>query len=443
MSREKGEPAALPFYKRALELDPNFARAYASLGSVEYNMNQVSLAIQDYKRAYELRDRVSERERYYIETAYFAVVTGEIEKADRSYSQWILDYPGDYAAHGNLAHNYIVLGQYEKAIEEARASIRIAPASAAGYTLLIGGLLSLNRIEDVKTALDQSQERKLGGPSLRLARYALAFLQNDPARMQEQVNWAIGKPGAEDLMLSTQSDTEAYFGRLAKAREFSQRAVDAATRADSRESAAVWRANEALREAEFGNAAQARKVAAQAMALSAGRDVQILAALTFARAGDPAAAQKLADQLDRESPLDTMIQGYWLPTIRAAIELDRNNSQKAIDLLQATIDYDLGQPTQFQCGTMYPVYVRGLAYLQKGQGQEAAVEFQKFKDHRGLLLNFPLGVLARLQLARAWTLTGDKGAAQKAYDDFFALWKNADADMPVLKGARTAAARLR
>ncbi len=442
MSREKGEPAALPYYKRALELDPNFARAYASLGSVYMNLAQTSLGITDYKRAYELRDRVSERERYYIETLYFTVVTGEIEKADRSYSQWLLDYPGDYAAHGNLGRNYIVLGQYEKAIEETRASLRITPNSAAGYSNLIGALLPLNRFEDTKTAVEETQQRKLDGPTLRLGRYALAFIQNDPAGMQEQVNWASGKPGVEDLMLSAQSDTEAYFGHLGKAREYSQRAVDSATRADARETAAMWRANEALREAEFGNAVEARKAVGQALSLTESRDVDIVTALSYARAGDPAGAEKLADKIDRESPLDTMIQGYWLPTIRGAIEVDRGNPQKALDLLQSASNYELGQPAQFECGTMYPVYVRGLAYLKKGQGQEAAVEFQKFNDHRGLLLNFPLGALAHLQLARAWTLAGDTGAARKAYDDFFAVWKSADADIPILKEAKAAAAKL-
>ncbi len=442
-SREKGEPAALPYYKRALELDPNFARAYASLGSVYSNLDQVSLGIENYKKAYELRDRVSERERYYIETVYFTVVTGELEKADRSYTQWLLDYPGDYVAHGNLGHNYFVLGQYEKAIEEMRASLRISPNSVAAYSNLIGADLSLNRFEDVKNALDETQKRKLDGPTLRLARYFIAFLQNDPAAMQEQLNWSSGKPGAEDMMLSTQSDTEAFYGHLAKAREFSQRAVDSATRADARETAAMWRANEALREAEFGNAAEARKMAAQALALTAGRDVQILAALSYARAGESAAAEKLANQIDRESPLDTMIQGYWLPAIRGAIELDRGNAQKALDLLQPAANYELGLPSQAQCGVMYPVYVRGLAYLSKGRGLEATIEFQKYLDHRGLFLNFPLGALAHVQLARAWTLAGDKGAAQKAYDDVFQIWKDADSDISILKEAKAASAKLR
>jgi ATP/maltotriose-dependent transcriptional regulator MalT len=205
----------------------------------------------------------------------------------------------------------------------------------------------------------------------------------------------------------------------------------------------MWRAYEAGREAEFGNVAQARKAAAQAMELAPVRDVQILAALALARAGDPAAAQKLADQVDRESPLHTMIQGYWLPVIRATIELDRGNVQKAIDLLQPASNYELGQPPQAQSRVMAPVYVRGLAYIRKGNGQEAAIEFRKYLDHRGLYLNYPLGALAHLQLARAWTLTGDKAAAQQAYKDFFDLWKDADQDIPILKEAKAAAAKLR
>ena len=443
MSREKGEPAALPYYKRALELDPNFARAYASLGSVYSNLSQASLGIENYKRAYELRDRVSERERYYIETVYFSVVTGELEKADRSYSQWLLDYPGDYAAHGNLGHNYNILGQYEKAIEELRASMRIVPNSVAGYSNVLQSLISLGRFEDAKTAIDETQQRKLDGPPLRLGRYFLAFVQNDAAGMQEQMNWSSGKPGAEDMMLSTQADTEAFAGHSAKARELAQRAVDSATRADARETAGIWRVYSAMREAEFGNAAEARKQAAQALTLTAGRDVEILAALAYARSGDPATAQKMADKIDRESPLDTMIQGYWLPAIRAAIELDKGNAEKAIDLLQPATNYELGQPPQAQCGVMYPVYLRGLAYLSKSRGQEASIEFRKYLDHRGLYLNYPLGALAHYQLARAWLLAGDKDAARKAFDDFFTAWKSADSEIPVLKDAKAAYSKLR
>jgi len=443
MSREKGEPAALPYYKRALELDSNFARAYASMGAVYYNLDQVSLAIADYKKAYELRDRVSDRERYYIETLYYSNVTGEIDKANRSYLQWISEYPEDYVPHGNLGLNYITIGQYEEAIEETLASLRIAPNSVGSYSNLIGSYLSLNRLDDAKAALAQAQQRKLDGPTLRLAMYAIAFLQKDGPTMQQEVSWATGRPGAEDLLLSTQSDTEAYYGRLSKAREFSQRAIDSAEHADAPESAALWQANAALREAEFGNAEQARDQIARALKLNSGRDVEILAALTKARAEDPAGAEDMANKLDRDYPLDTMIQDYWLPSIRAAIELDRSNPQKALDLLQPAATFELGEPQQFQFGTMYPIYLRGEAYLLKGLGQEASVEFQKILDHRGLVMNFPLGTLARFQMGRAKGLSGDRASAKLAFSDFLALWKDADAGVPVLERAKAEYDKLR
>jgi serine/threonine protein kinase/Flp pilus assembly protein TadD len=441
-SREKGESAALPFYKRALELDGNFAQAYSSMGAVYSNLGQPSLATAAYKKAYELRDRVSERERFDIETKYFSNVTGELEKADHSYSQWLLDYPGDYLPHGNLGVNYITLGQYEKAVEETRASLQIKPNSAAGYANLIGAYCALGRLEDAKSAWEQSQNRKLDGPTLRLARYELAFLLKDDTSMKEQLDWAAGKPGAEDMLLSAQSDTEAYHGRLGPANDLSKRAVDAAKHADAVETAAAWQANEALREAEFGNSAAARQAAAAALALSGGRDVELLAALAFARSGDAAKAQQLADKIDRETPLDTMIQGYWLPTIRASIALAGGDGKKAVELLRAASPYELGQPPQFQSSTMYPIYVRGQAFLKQGLGQQAAVEFQKILDHPGLVVNFPLGTLARLELGRARALGGDKGAAKVAYEEFFSEWKDGDANLAILREAKSESGKL-
>jgi len=402
----------------------------------------MSLAIDNYKKAYELRDRVSDRERFYIEANYFSYVTGEIEKANRSYVQWIQDYSSDYVPHGNLGLNYITLGQYEKSVEEMKVSLQITPNSVAGYSNLTGAYLSMGKLDEAKAALDQSETRKLDGPSLRLARYALAFLKKDDAGMAQQAAWAAGKPGAEDLLLSMQADTEAYHGRLVKARELSQRAVDSATHADAAETAAIWRVNGALREAEFGNSANAKKMADQALSLSNGRDVELLAALVYGRAGDSAKSQKLADKLDREFPVDTIIQGYWLPTLRAAIELDKGNAKHAVELLQPASNYELGEPPQFQCGTIYPAYIRGLAYLKLGQGEQAGVEFQKFREHAGLLLNFPLGALAHLQEARAKALGGNQGAARTQYEAFLELWKDADGDVPVLKEAKVEAGKL-
>jgi eukaryotic-like serine/threonine-protein kinase len=441
-SRVKGPSAALPFYKRALELDPNFAQAYASMGAVYTNLGQPSLATAAYKKAYELRDRVSERERFDFESRYYSQVTGEIEKADHSYTQSLMDYPGDYIAHGNLGADYLSLGQYEKAVEEMRAVLHIEPNNMGAYANLISAYCSLFRLEDAKTAWEQSQVRKLDGAPLRLARYALAFLQHDDTAMKEQVDWSAGKPGAEDLLLSSASDTEAYAGRFAAANALSERAVDSAKHDDALETAASWKANEALRNAEFGNTAGARQAATEALAMSAGRDVEIVAGLALARAGDTAKAEQLADKLDRDSPLDTMIQGYWLPTIRGAVALSKGDGKKAVELLQPALTYELGQPLQFQVSTLYPIYVRGQAFLKQGLGQQAAAEFQKIIDHPGLVVNFPLGSLARLEIGRARAMGGDKASAKQSYDTFFGVWKDADPTTPILKEAKAEYAKL-
>src|SRR5277367_356356 len=441
-SRAKGPSAALPYYKRALELDGNFAQAYASMGAVYTNLDESSLATAAYKKAYELRDRVSEPERFDFESRYYSQVTGEMEKADRTYSQWLMDYPGNYIPHGNLGANYISLGQYEKAVEEMRAVLHIEPNNMGAYANLIGAYYSLLRLEDAKRAWDQSQIRKLDGAPLRLARYALAFLQHDNTAMKEQLDWSVGKPGAEDLLLSAASDTEAYAGHFAAANALSDRAVDSAKRGDAMETAAGWKANEALRNAEFGNTAAAREAATEALAMSSGRDAEIVAGLALARAGDTAKAEQLADKLDRDFPLDTMIQGYWLPTIRGAAALSKGDGKKAVELLQAASTYELGLPGPFQVSTMYPIYVRGQAFLKQGLGQQAAVEFQKIIDHPGLVVNFPLGSLARLEIARARAMSGDKAAAKQSYDAFFSVWKDADPTTPILKEARAEYAKL-
>jgi tetratricopeptide (TPR) repeat protein len=258
--------------------------------------------------------------------------------------------------------------------------------------------------------------------------------------MGEQVAWAAGKPGAEDMLFSAQSDTEAYYGRFAKAREFSQRAIASAKHSDAPESAAAWRANEAIREVEIGNPSGARKETGEALALSSGRDVEVVAALTLARAGEAAQAGKLATKLNHEFPLDTMMQNYSLPTIQAAIDLEKNNARGAIQILQVATPYELGSPS---FGNLYPVYVRGLAYLKLGQGQRATAEFQRMLGHRGIVGNFVLGALAHLQLGRAQAMMGDKEAARNSYQNFFALWKDADPDIPILHAAKVEYADLK
>jgi serine/threonine protein kinase/Tfp pilus assembly protein PilF len=446
LAREKGDTDALPLLKRAVELDPNFARAYASLGIRYNNLGQASLAIENVRKAYELRDRVSERENYYISCTYFTLVTGELEKAIRQYELWIRDYPRDYVAQTNLAVNYFTIGQFERAAAVTREALRLEPASILGYNNLGVAYFSMNRLDEAKSTFDEALAQKLDGPYLRQSMYYLAFLRSDAAGMEQQFAWAMGKPGAEDILLSAESDTEADHGHLLKARQLSTQAEESAKKNDSKETAAFWQGNEALREVEFGNAADGLKQAREALALAPGRDVKVQAALALARGGDVTAAQKLVDALNLEFPLDTLIQNYWIPTVRAAIALQRHNSAQAIEILRACVPYELADPPPFSSGTMYPAYLRGQAYLgaanSLGNGTLAAAEFQKIVDHPGVIVNFPLSALSHLGLARARALARDSAGARTAYQDFFALWKDADPDIPILKQARAEYAKL-
>jgi tetratricopeptide (TPR) repeat protein len=273
--------------------------------------------------------------------------------------------------------------------------------------------------------------------------YALGFIEKKQADMDQELAWAKGKPGAEDFLLTIASDTEAYYGRNHKARDISRRAVDSAAHNGQKETAVLWQMEVALREAELGNSAEARKQVGTALALVSHYDTQILSALVLARVGDSAQAAKLADEFARQYPQDTLVNSYWLPVIRAAIELSRNHGDKAIEVLQATGPYELGSPPFPSVGaTLYPVYVRGLAYLRLGRGKEAAGEFQKIIDHPGVVVNFITAALAHLGVARAYALQGDTAKSRTAFDEFFTLWKDADPDIPILKQARAEYAKL-
>jgi ATP/maltotriose-dependent transcriptional regulator MalT len=296
--------------------------------------------------------------------------------------------------------------------------------------------MALNRLDDAQATFDRAKGMKLYSGSVRLFTYYLMFLRGDTTGMQQQLDWGAGKPGDEDPLLSAQSDTEAYYGRLAKARDFSRRAADSALRVDSKETAALWQVNGALREAEFGNAAVARQNVAAALATSPGRDVKVLASLALSRAGDTARAKTMIDELEKTNPFNTVLKVYWLPTLKAAIDLAKGNSAEALVSLEAAAPYEQGQPPPAQFGTLYPAYLNGYAYLAAHNGTAAAAEFQKFLDHRGLVVNFPLATLARVGLGRAYTLSGDKTKAKAAYQDFLNLWKDADPDIPILKEAK-------
>jgi tetratricopeptide (TPR) repeat protein len=438
----RGDAEAISFYRRAIELDPNFPMAYALLGLSYANLQQPSRAAENLKKAYELKDRVSEKEKLRISANYFYVVTGELEKEAQTYQLWVQSYPRDSVPHGNLGANYAALGQYEQAIAETRIAQDLEPNRVTNISNLSLMQMALNRLDDAQATFDRAKGMKLDSGAVRLFTYYLMFLRGDTTGMRQQLDWAAGKPGDEDPLLSAQSDTEAYYGRLTKARDFSRRAADSAMRADSRETAALWQVNGALREAEFGNAAVARQTVAAALATSPGRDVKVLASLALSRAGDTAHAQTMMDELAKTNPFNTVLKLYWLPTLKAAIDLAKNNSAEALVSLEAAAPCEQGQPPPVQFGTLYPAYLRGYAYLAAHNGTAAAAEFQKFLDHRGLVVNFPLASLARVGLGRAYTLSGDKTKAKAAYQDFFNLWKDADPDIPILKEAKAEYAKL-
>jgi eukaryotic-like serine/threonine-protein kinase len=439
--RAKGNAEAIPFYKRAIELDPNFAVAYASLGLVYGNLGQASLAAENIKKAYELRDRVSEREKYRISALYYDKVTGELEQTIQVYELWGKSYPKDVVPPGNLAVIYGYLGQIDKSLAATEESQQLAP-DAIGYSNLAGAYVALNRLDDAQRTIDDAQKHNLTSDFLHLSIYQLAFLKGDDAGMERQVAWAAGKPGTEDFLLSFQSDTEAYYGHLSKARDFSRRAVDAAVRADSKETAAIWQMNAALREAEFGNLDAAKQDLSAALKLSAGRDVQMLSALALARSGESARAKTVTEQLEKSYPSETLLKVYWLPTIKAAIELNASQAAQALVSLEAAAPYDIGSPPPFQVATLYPAYLRGQADLLAHNGAAAVTEFQKLLDHSGFTVNFVTASLVHLQMGRAYATAGDTAHAKTAYQDFFAQWKNADPDIPVLKQAKAEYAKL-
>jgi tetratricopeptide (TPR) repeat protein len=442
---EKGDTAAIPFYKRAIDLDPNFALAYTGLAVAYGNLRETDSAKENYQKAYDLRGRVSVREDYIISAYYYNDVTGEIEKANQTYQLFSQAYPRAWTPHNNLGSNLAALGQWEKGLSETLEANRLSPESGTPYGNLVEYYCRLNRLGEAKATYQRALANRLDVPDLHIYRYGVAFLEGDTPEMQHQANWFVGKLGLEDISLSFQSDTEAFSGHLAKARELSQRAMDSAQRAGERETAAKRELNAALREAEFGNPVQARSQTSVALALSSARSARILAALVLARAGDPDRAQKMADELQTQNPLNTKINFYWEPVIRAAVQISRNNPGKAIEILHATETYELGVPGPLpEIGVLlYPAYLRGEADLMLHEGRAATAEFQKFLDNRSMVINSPLGPLARLKLARAYAMQHDVGKAKAAYQDFLTLWKDADPDIPILREAETEYGKLR
>jgi serine/threonine protein kinase/Flp pilus assembly protein TadD len=446
----KGNTAALPFCKRAVELDPNFAYAYNNLAVMHFNLNEPGLAAEYSRKAYALREKVSERERFSIQGFYFLNVTGELEKAAQTYELWQQTYPRNSVPYTNLGALFSYLGNYEKALSEYGEALRLEPNNVLNYSNLGAAYTVLNRLDEAEALYKEADDRKLENESLFANHYQLAFLKGDGAQMERFASAAMGKPGVEDLLLANQADTAAWYGKMKNARELTRRAMDSAETNNAKETAAFYQAESALREVEVGNREQARTDANAAMKLAPNRDVRSMAALALARAGDTAAAEKQAAELVKTFPLDTLVQRYWLPTIRAAVAKHKD-SNRAVELLKETSAIEFCTPTNLTI-FLVPVYVRGEAYLAQSEGDQAATEFQKFIDHRGLMGNFPWGALARLGLARTYALQAQsaqaagaepaRAKARAAYQDFLTLWKDADPDIPILKQANAEYAKL-
>jgi tetratricopeptide (TPR) repeat protein len=437
----KGNTTALPYYKRAVELDPNFAIPYVAMSAVYSSLSEVGRAADTARRAYDLREKVSERERLGIEGVYYLQATGELEKAAQTYEMWQQIYPRDNAPYTDQAFIAASLGNWEKTLEECREAIRLEPNDVLNYANLGNAYANLNRLDEAEAVYKQAKERKLEGETLLAGRYLLAFQKGDASQMAELLSASMGKPGTEDLLLATQADTEAWYGKLKRANELTHRAMDSAQHNDAKETAATYQAAAALREVGSGDRVQARAEADSALKLAPNRDVRAIAALVLARAGYTARAEKLVAELDETLPQDTLVQRYWLPTIRAAISMQGKDPKRAIELLKIAGTIEFGQPTGLAV-YLCPVYLRGEAYLMLKDGSAAATEFQKFIDHRGLVSNFLWGGLARLGLARAYTMQGNTVKASAAYQDFLTLWKDADPDIPILKQAKAEYAKL-
>lgn len=451
---EKDPAAALPYFQRAIQLDPNFAMAYSDLGDAYASLYELGRARECYARAFELREHASELEKMRITAGYHQTVTGELDKAAEISQEQVASYPRDDRGYFTIGIVYGQQGRYEKAAEVTRKGLDLLPDDVGLHENLTWYLLALQRIDEAQQTIQQAKARKLDDFGLYQGGYALAFLRGDLQAMQEQAAWFANQPEYETFGHSLESDTAAFGGHLKEARKLTGQAVESARRVDGIEKAAVWQANAALREALFGNTEEARRAANEALRFApACQGAEAEAALALAIAGDAVQADLLAQDLNRRYPLDTQIQTIWLPTIRAQLALGKKDPAEGIDRLQGAGPTELGNllfAENISC--LYPVYVRGEAFMAAGQGSAAAAEFQKILDHSGIVWNCSTGALARLGLARAYALQARTAhgpeadaahtRAVTAYRDFLNLWKDADADIPMYKQAKSEYARL-
>ena len=438
---EKGDSASLPFYQKAVELDPNFASAYLSLALTYANLGELTRSAEYAHKAYDLRNKVDEQERLTIEAFYYEFATGELDKAAQVYRVWQQTYPTEHVPYVNLGIISGTLGNWNEALQDDLEAMRLDPSHVNRYANLAADYIALNRFGEAEAVVKQAESRKLESEELFQARYALAFVTEDTNEMARVSSAAFAKPGSEAALLALQADAEAWYGKFRNARALTQRAIDSAKHNDAPESAAGFQAVAALREVEAGNRQLALEGVSAALKLAQNRDVRAISALVLARAGQQTAAEKSIAELDKAYPLDTLVQKYWLPTIKAAIGLSNKDARQAVELLQVTTSIELGQPSNLS-PVLCPVYIRAEAYRAMHDGAAAGADFQKFIEHRGLVGAFQWGALARLGVARAYTLQGDATKAKAAYQEFFTLWKDADPDIPIYQQAKAEYARL-
>ncbi|MDQ6676759.1 MAG: winged helix-turn-helix domain-containing protein [Acidobacteriota bacterium] len=442
----RGATEALPLFKRATELDPEFAMAHASLGRIYADVDQGDLSAESIRRAWQLRDRTSDREKFFIAANYQMLVTGNLEEARKTNEAWARTYPRDAAPHMMLS-GYIskFSGRYEDAIAEASKAIEINPDFGIGYYNLAVNNAYLQRFEPADATLQRASERGLEADELLMLAYDLAFLKSDPAAMEHVAAQARKRSGPESWISNNEASALAYSGRLQRSRGMSRRAVTEARQGQQEERAALWETGAAIREAIFGNASEARERAKAALELSKNCEVEYGAAFALANAGDSVRPKELADDLEKRFPDDTTIRFHYLPVLRAQLALNYREPAKAVEALQRAVASELGAPRSVAhgyFGALYPIWVRGEAYLALRRGAEAAAEFQKILDHSGIVVSDPIGALARLQRGRALALAGDTNKARTAYREFLALWKDADPNLPVLLQAKTEFAKL-
>ena len=441
-----GYAGATPHFKRAVELDPQFALAWAHLGLKYSEMGESLLANESTTRAYQLRERASDREGFFIAALYDRQVTGNLEKGQQTLQLWSQTYPRDPIPHALLS-GFVTsgLGQYELSVEQANIAIGLAPDLSPPYVNMAFAYLYMGRLGNAAEALAQYKARLQGFAEMVILRYQLAFLRGDTAGMSDTAAFATGKPTFADKMQNAESLVEAYSGRLQSARSKSHMAVDMAQHAGQTEVAATYQAGQATWEALFGNSLEAKRGANSALQLSNGRDAEYAAAFALALTSDSSQSQLLVNDLEKRFPEDTSVRFNYLPALRAQLALNRHDARKAIAVLQVAAPHDLAIPAvafNYSFGSMYPIYTRGLAYLALHQGDAAAAEFQKIIDHRGIVVSDPIGAAARVQLGRAYAMQGDSSRARAAYEDFLALWNDADADIAIFKQAKTEYAKL-